>query len=285
MEGTMLEKESKSTIELTADQLKFYDEQGYLIIDSPLVAELQEKIRSDIKETSLKIAERYEEGKSNLSELEAGSINDIVDWCVSNEKDRRISRAFYEVFPATTGIISLVSDPLLLSIAEGLGIGTPVPSTLPAIRVDRPGDEQYRTPPHCDYWVSMLSENSVVMWMPLTPLSSDMGLLQAIPGSHKGGMAPFEESSVGGWFTTISSYPDSDYVELPIADGQILVFSQNLLHRSGHNSSQKTRVSLQIRYNDLDTMKVMTSSFTPVWSTYVNSELKEHQERFSNAKG
>ena len=280
----MLEKESKSTIELTDAQLKFYDREGYLVIDSPLVAELQEKIRNDIKETSLKIAEHYEEGKSNLAELKAGSISDIVDWCVSNEQDRRISRAFYEVFPATTGIVALVSDPLLLSIVQGLGVSTPVPSTLPAIRIDRPGDIKYKTPPHCDYWVSMLSENSIVMWMPLTTLSSDMGLLQALPGSHKGGMTPFEESS-DGWFTATTVYPDSDYVEIPVADGQILLFSQHLLHRSGYNSSQKTRVSLQIRYNDLDTMKVMTSSFTPIWSTYVNAELKTHQEKSSNAAG
>ena len=47
------------------------------------------------------------------------------------------------------------------------------------------------------------------------------------------------------------------------------MFSQNLMHRSSENHGGRPQVTLQVRYNDLDTMKAMHASFTGVHSKYV----------------
>ena len=41
-------------------------------------------------------------------------------------------------------------------------------------------------------------------------------------------------------------------------------FNQYLYHHNGINCSNKSRATMQLRFNDLETMKKVTSSFTSV---------------------
>ena len=45
---------------------------------------------------------------------------------------------------------------------------------------------------------------------------------------------------------------------------EVLVFNQFLVHKSGFNSSNKPRVSIQLRFNDLFSLEKITSSFNMV---------------------
>ena len=58
---------------------------------------------------------------------------------------------------------------------------------------------------------------------------------------------------------------------------EILVFSHFLLHKSGINSSDKPRVTIQLRFNDLYSLKKITSSFKFTNSEFVVNEQKKLQ--------
>jgi ectoine hydroxylase-related dioxygenase (phytanoyl-CoA dioxygenase family) len=95
-----------------------------------------------------------------------------------------------------------------------------------------------------------------------------MGLLQVVPGSHKEGLIKFKASGKQNPFVSAKEFSDSSFIDVSVGDNQILVFSQMLMHRSGVNHSEKTRLTLQARFNDLECMEEMTTSFTPAHSKF-----------------
>ena len=262
-------------IQITEKDLASYNEQGFLKIRHPVILKLNTEIQQILQRYSLVLLERFDEASDHLSRFSKASFPEIINWCVSNEKEGRISRSFYEVLPALAEIIELVNHPLYLSIARQVGLSLPIPGTLPLLRIDRPRESVHNTPAHQDYWFSMLSHNSIVIWFPPVAIEEEMGLLQVIPKSHKHGLVPFKRGDNDNPFKVAEVIPDSDYIKVPIRMDELLVFSQFLIHRSGINISQNTRVAMQQRYNDIKTLDEITSSFTPAHSNYVLSRQKQ----------
>ena len=117
---------------------------------------------------------------------------------------------------------------------------------------------------HQDYPTHQGSANSVTIWIPLQDVKSVDGAIQVVPGSHKSGIN--QDKKVNEWsykpgtlvkhkglrgHMESSSHLDEQFQEVPILTGQVLVFSTLLLHRSGINTGNHIRYSLQIRLNDL----------------------------------
>jgi ectoine hydroxylase-related dioxygenase (phytanoyl-CoA dioxygenase family) len=165
-------------------------------------------------------------------------------------------------------INALIDHPLPLYLARAAGIRYPVAGTIPTIRIDRPGVTKYLTRPHQDFWYSLIADRSVVLWQPIIGLNRDMGLLGVVPGSHKEGFHPFEDEGAYT-FAMRNDYPDHSYVECEIATDEILVFDQFLVHRSGDNNGKLPRVTMQLRYNDLEAMAEVVPTFTAVTSKAV----------------
>ena len=163
-----------------------------------------------------------------------------------------------------------------------LGLAAPVAGTTPIVRIDRPSDEMHSTPPHQDWWFSLLSPNCVTVWFPLGALDPDMGLLEVVPGSHCRGAIAFRENvkSNNNPFRTSEDWPDAAFVPIELAEDAALIFSQYLLHRSGFNRSRRARMSVQLRYNDLATMERAESSYAVKHSDHV----LDQQQRLLMAK-
>ena len=92
------------------------------------------------------------------------------------------------------------------------------------------------------------SLNSVVVWIPLHDIDRSLGALEVVPGSHRLGLLPQTSSSVLER-STVSATVDFQPVE--VEQGDLLVFSAFLVHRSGTNSTDSIRWSCHFRYNDL----------------------------------
>lgn len=260
---------------LSSKELASFKEEGFALVRRPEIRRFRENLVDELKVVALDILKKSGLERDVLRSLGNKSFGDIVDWAFTHEKDRAYTRAMYEVFPTVLTVNSVLGNPIIRDLARAVGIKTPLAGTVPLIRIDRPEDAIFSTPPHQDYWYSMLSDNSVVMWFPLVPLRNDMGLLQAIPKSHKGGLVTFRPTGAHEPFTAQEMRDDKDYSELFLGDSDILVFSQYLLHRSGRNVSKHVRVSMQLRLNDLDTLDHLTSSFTSVISNYVKNRQDE----------
>src|ERR1043166_848080 len=246
--------------------IETFEELGFALVTDSRIGDLVNRLHDALKPVALTIIERDPVLGGRMSEVQPLSFREIFDWVIRNEESNSVSRAFYELFPALAEVISITADPLCLDLARSLGVGRPVPSTLPILRIDRPGDTRFRTADHQDFWFSMLSENSITYWIPILPVTADMGLLQVIPGSHKAGLVAFRSSGRETPFGPGDGVDENGYVDVHVGDNQLLAFSQLLMHRSGQNRSSKARLTMQVRYNDLETRETMTTSFTPASS-------------------
>ena len=127
------------------------------------------------------------------------------------------------------------------------------------LRCDMPFDAPHDFPWHQDYPYNLGSENSVTVWIPLQDTTIEMGALEVLDGPYLNGpiqkkLFPFEPSGI----LTKSAVEDLICDErnslkiVEIKAGMILVFSQFLCHRSGKNISNQPRMSLQVRFSDLE---------------------------------
>lgn len=184
---------------------------------------------------------------------------------------------YYRIAQSTPELVALAGNPSILFWIYQLGVTMPVMGTMPILRIDRPHDNIHRTPAHQDYWFSLLSDNAVTVWFPLYELDADMGPLEIIPRSHKSELVAFTKNIDGNRnpFRMRNELPDYMFEPITIKRDEILIFSQFLLHRSGVNTSVKNRYSVQLRYNDLLTMKPIELSYKLDHSDYVTQKQAE----------
>ena len=161
-------------------------------------------------------------------------------------------------FPATK---QLACHPYFIACAQQL-MNTELVSccNFVSIRIDLPEESKYMVPPHQDFPYIQGSLNGITIWMPFTDISLDMGPPAWIAGSHATGMLPVRERSladagnVGAQIFEFADPPelaDSDFRCQPITAQQALAFHTLLVHRSTPNQSDRARISIQLRFDDL----------------------------------
>ena len=173
------------------EDVNFYNKNGFLVISGDEVIDLKNQIRAHLKEMALIILQNY--FTSGIHEnLRNCSFENIIDYCVQIEKENSITKTFYQLFSVNWFFSSLVGNKFFLDISKQLGLIYPIPSTMPLIRLDRPGDETYLVPSHQDFWYSMNGKNSLTYWFSLVDLCPEIGLLKVLPGSHELGLLPIK---------------------------------------------------------------------------------------------
>lgn len=257
--------------------LPSYHRDGFAVIRTPEIAKLRVQLADELAACALGVMAKEPAFARDATELRGHPVGEIVDHVVAHETANTVSGVLYRIFSASPAVMASVSTPVILSWLKELGIAVPVASTTPTVRIDRPGDGWHRTDAHQDWWFSLLSPNSVTVWIPIRQLTADMGFLEAAAGSHRAGEVLFRDNvKSNNPFRPAEDWPDEAFKPVPLESDEALLFSQFLVHRSGFNRSQHTRLSLQLRYNDIATMRHVDSSFAVKHSDYV---LKEQARR------
>ena len=205
------------------------------------------------------------------------SLGELVDILYKNERENEFTSKIFEILPSTLEVYKFLSSSGIKLILEEAGLRNPTLGTVPLIRIDRPKDNFFSTPWHQDTWYSFSSPNSIVIWIPLSELSKDIGYLKYEEDSHKKGVRDFvlnEKSNEK--FTLIDDPLKEKIKEIKISFGEILIFRQSLLHKSGFNKSNKCRISLQLRFNDMYQEKLPYSTFKAQHSKHVINSQKEY---------
>jgi ectoine hydroxylase-related dioxygenase (phytanoyl-CoA dioxygenase family) len=109
-----------------------------------------------------------------------------------------------------------------------------------------PNDPNYRFHTHQDYPFNNGSLNSLVIWIPLQKTEKKEGCLMVAPGSHKKKKIFKTDKNL-----IIKDDSKFKFIDIPCELGECLIFSQFLVHRSGINTSDNIRFSVQLRVNDL----------------------------------
>ena len=257
------------------DPFADFERDGFALVRDPAIATLKDDIRAALLDTAQFVAARLLPA-ADLDRLPTQhGFDAYLDAVHAVETGNAVTRAFYEVFPSLTPVIALVDHKLVRDMVKRAGVDRPAAGTLPLIRLDRPGDRKFSTPAHQDSWYSLLSPNAVTLWTPLCRMDSEMGLLGVVPGSHRQGVCGFKPYEAGHeWYETAEPVSEADLVPVPVGDDEILIFNQSLIHKSGFNASNRVRISVQLRFNDLATADTLTSTYTPSLSRYVLDQQK-----------
>lgn len=259
-----------------------YSNDGFFIFKDPEVVNFKESICQRLKQTAFLVCKKIRPDiLKKYDVIQAYSNGDLIQFLSIihlYEDANEVSRACYEVFPTLPDVLSVVNSDLMLRIVKLAGLLEPQAGTVPLVRLDRPNEDMRLTPWHQDYWFSFLSKNSIVIWVPLGIFTSFMGFLKVIRGSHKMGCLPFQINRDSAEpFVLVENFDDYNNIEeITVALDEILVFNQMLVHKSGINRSDKIRISMQLRFNDLYTADEMTSSFTSSHSRHTKNEQNKH---------
>jgi phytanoyl-CoA hydroxylase len=141
----------------------------------------------------------------------------------------------------------------ILDLARELGIAFPVISTRVSIHIMsdvlKIPNGYHKSPPHQDWRSMQGSLDSIVLWLPTTPVSVKSHPLEVLPKSHLFGLL----ETVDHIMTPTVSDPriaDSQYVPVPMELGDIIAFSSFLVHRTSEEGDGLTRIALSGRFNN-----------------------------------
>lgn len=130
------------------------------------------------------------------------------------------------------------------------------------IRIDNPGEEQYRSHWHQEFMYQPQSLDGVVFWTPLVKVTPDLGPVVICVGSHKDGLCRYSKN--GAYANKNGAYKVgihedervvSSYKQIaPLSEpGDLVLMDFLTIHQSGFNVSTRSRWSVQSRFfNYLD---------------------------------
>ena len=129
----------------------------------------------------------------------------------------------------------LVSCPRDRRAGRAFGIQTPTMPTMPVVHImsDRlkiPGG-YFGIAPHQDWPSIQGGLDTITMWVPLLDVGSKQFPIEVIPASHLRGL--WEGEIADNALEIRKGFVDSDFVSVPVARGDVVIFSGFTVHRTG----------------------------------------------------
>ena len=247
---------------LNSEQIAFYKDQGYLLVEDVIPVEDLRQLISELNET-VDQNTRKAQARGELSELFEDEpferrLARIVE-SIADPSDTSFTDTLFEGLHGklkTEGMFAVQTHPAILDIVESL-IGPEILAHPQFnIRPKLPNQDTSVVPWHQDlgYLQPDASETFMVnFWIPLVDATVENGCMEVIAGSHKVplinhvlGLGP------GRNFKGIvdEALPDGEQVQCPVPLGGVLLIQHKTIHRSVPNHSDHIRWSMDIRYSD-----------------------------------
>jgi phytanoyl-CoA hydroxylase len=141
----------------------------------------------------------------------------------------------------------------ILRLAGDLGIELPVISTRPSIHFMtgdlKIPDGYHKTPAHQEWRSMQGSLDSIVFWVPTTPVSAKSNPMEFVPKSHLLGLLDTVEHIM----TPAVSDPriaDDKFIPIPAEPGDVIFFSSFMVHRTSDEDDGLVRIALSGRFNN-----------------------------------
>ena len=243
---------------LSAEQVAFFKEEGYLLMEDvlppadlqPLIEEFNRNAREARVEGWL---ENIFEGEP--FERRLARICEAVD-----DPDRTSSRSILfrglQGKMKTAGMFAVVTHPAILDIVESV-IGPEILAHPQFnVRAKLPNQDRSVVPWHQDlgYLQPDAEETFMVnFWIPLVDATAQNGCMEVIAGSHRARLIGHVHNlGPAGNFKGIvdEELPPGEQVLCPVPVGGVLLTQHKTIHRSIPNRSDHIRWSLDLRYTD-----------------------------------
>ncbi|WP_439816454.1 phytanoyl-CoA dioxygenase family protein [Zavarzinia sp. CC-PAN008] len=194
-------------------------------------------------------------------------LDTAVDAVVA--RDRRLLSQVYDAMRETLAFRRVVTAPELVdAVAQRLetaGLGTArlhSPFQHAVFRMDLAGEGYRGFGWHQDYPYNMLCGRSLTAWTPLTDSGPHNGAIDAVPALSDRVWPVeirFKRNADGSRGRTADAFIaprfhaafEAAQVKLSLAPGDVALFGNRVVHRSGHNPGPRHRYSIQVRFGDL----------------------------------
>ena len=223
-------------------------------------------------ERGLLAASLVDEAVATLAEMIAraggmtASAADDLDGLVDRlgVSNRTALAAVYDAFRETIAFQRIVTAPALLNAACDMTGAARLHSPFQhsVFRMDLVGEHWRGFGWHQDYLYNMLSQRYVTAWTPLTPASAANGSIEVAP-ALSGRIWPvdirFKRDAAGRRLHTRDAFIaerlqptfEACAETLTLDPGDVALFDNRLVHRSGFNPGPRHRYSIQARFGDL----------------------------------
>jgi phytanoyl-CoA hydroxylase len=244
---------------LTAEQLNFYNREGYLVLPGLLNA-------ADLAPARAAMEQKVDAIASEL--LRAGLISDTLP---SEPFETRLARLFENLGEREfllygrswrdrlPGYYHLMANPKILDVVESL-IGPEIfANPVYNVRPKVPKVAAGIVPWHQDksYWVGAKAAPVITVWIPLVDATFENGCLHILPRTHmRRVLGHHAETYSGTAYTEVNAKHIRPHlheaVAVPLAAGGAIVFNDRLIHSSTANNSDHVRWSVDLRYQPVD---------------------------------
>jgi ectoine hydroxylase-related dioxygenase (phytanoyl-CoA dioxygenase family) len=222
---------------LTNEQLSFYHENGYLLVEGLL--------------TRAEAAELRRECHALIERLSAYGAVDAT-WgsarqAIAQARDTRLLHCHNVQFYAAA-FTRLLVDERLTSAAAAI-IGSPNVQLHHTKMFIKPPEKGSPFPMHQDYpYFPHARHTMIAAIFHFDDAPIEKGCVRVVPGSHK--LGPIEHVESGGWHLPFEQYPLESSVPCPARAGDVLFFSYLTIHGSGINVSNEARTTLLVQMRD-----------------------------------
>ena len=263
-----------STSALSAEQRRFYDENGYLVV------------------RGLFDAEKLARWNERFLAIASGAAEPPEDMLVM--RDVMVAKGAVEPATRAAGIAKIqdfhndpvlfegyAKDPALLAYVEAF-VGPDIKSVHNML-ISKPPGVDGRHPLHQDllYFPFRPAEAIVATWTALEPCTRENGCLAVVPGSHRGELLEHEDP---GWeyvnFLYVAAHgagAHPERVHLEMEPGDTVFFHPVLIHGSGRNRSGGFRRAISCHYASAACRYVEGQSPIGKGRPYVLVQGREHE--------
>ena len=249
--------------DLTQEQIDFYQENGYIVIDDFLTPEELETWRRQVDDAVAQRAGLITAGGTRASELVIDEESSYWDKVFVHRQNLWVDHA---------GVRKLMLDPRLGKIASRL-------AGVDGMRIwhDQALIKQPWANPtgwHLDnpYW-SYSSRDALTIWVALDDATLQNGCLYFLPGAHK--TATFDSSGIGSnisdLFEVYPQWAELESVAAPMKAGSCSFHNGLMPHGAGANMTRGTR-------------RAMTCGYMPDGSTFNGIQNVLPQRYFDSLK-
>mgnify|MGYP001307310750 FL=1 len=272
----------------SSDQIREkFRENGYFIAKSII----SEKKINAVLETIFRIYFKYNPS-SKLRDLQEPWNSDLFheEIIKFRKSDPKRFSLLYDSTQTSVSIMELLTSELIAKYSANLldTKNNELCITEGMIRMDAPGDKRNIAGWHQE--ISYLRNNGLVIWIPLSDITPDLGPLQVCPKSHhEGELKVVQNKNLPGDVSTVSvDEVEPEYIakysimDVEIKKGDVLFFDTELFHRSGVNTSNRMRFSCQVRHAINTAEDFVPFRQTKTYSKFVLDQVIQEHPAFSN---
>ena len=272
----------------SSDQIREkFRENGYSIAKSII----SEKEINAVLETIFRIYFKYNPS-SKLRDLQEPWNSDLFheEIIKFRKSDPKRFSLLYDSTQTSASIMELLTSELIAKYSANLldTKNNELCITEGMIRMDAPGDKRNIAGWHQE--ISYLRNNGLVIWIPLSDITPDLGPLQVCPKSHhEGELKVVQNKNLPDDASTVSvDEVEPEYIakysimDVEIKKGDVLFFDTELFHRSGVNTSNRMRFSCQVRHAINTAEDFVPFRQTKTYSKFVLDQVIQEHPAFSN---